>query len=253
MASTALITGASSGIGLELAKIFAREGYDLVLVARRGDRLEALAGELRASGRSVHTIAKDLSLRESVSEIAAELDRSGIAIDVLVNNAGTATFGHFVDHDWAKDRETIDLNIAAPTELTHRLLPGMVKRGKGRILFVASTAGFQGLPYISVYAASKAYLLSLSDALADELRGTGVTVTALCPGPTDSEFAVRSGSEHSGIFARGTMTSAAVAEIGYQACMRGRRIVVAGVFNKMLVAGSKFIPRSWATFIGRLM
>lgn len=228
------------------------DGYNLVLVARRADRLAEVAASLgKSSAGRIHVIAKDLTRAEAVSELCDELQRQSIAIDVLVCNAGTAGFGLFVEHDWPADRQTIDLNVRSVTELVHRILPGMVARKQGRILLVASTAAFSGIPYLSVYSATKAYLLSFGDSLAEELRGSGVTVTTLCPGPTSTEFAAATGSEHSGLFHRGTTSSDYVARVAYHACLRGKHIVIPGFFNWLLAVSSRTVPRSWATFIGR--
>ncbi|HLN57107.1 MAG TPA: SDR family oxidoreductase, partial [Thermoanaerobaculia bacterium] len=185
----ALVTGASSGIGKELARLIAADGYDLVLVARRQERLEELARELSvAHGVSARVIAADLADPDSPKRIVEELEAERIAVDVLVNNAGFGIYGRLWNSDITRQLEIIQVNVVALTDLTGRLLPGMVSRKRGRIVNVASTAAFQPGPYQAVYYATKAYVLSFSEAIAEELKGTGVTVTALCPGPTTTEF-----------------------------------------------------------------
>jgi short-subunit dehydrogenase len=253
-ARTALVTGASSGIGLELTRLLARDKYRLAIVARRRERLDDLSAYCRhISGHEVLSIVKDLSKPEAPAEVADELRDAGFHVDVLVNNAGSAAYGHFANNDWPKERDTLQLNIATPTELTHRLLPGMISRRYGRILNVASTAAFSGLPYLAVYAATKAYLLSFSVGLAAELAGTGVTVTALCPGATDSEFAEATGAQKSQLFARKGMTPEEVAAAGYRGCMKGTRIVIPGTLNKLLNISSRLVPRRLATWTGGKM
>ncbi|HZC76160.1 MAG TPA: SDR family oxidoreductase, partial [Ktedonobacterales bacterium] len=195
---TALVTGASSGIGEELARLFARDGYDLVLVARGKTQLEALAAELRQRhGVSLTVLATDLAQPAAAQAIYDELTRAGITVDVLVNNAGYATYGSFTEIPAETELAMLQVNMAALTHLCKLFLPPMVRRGSGRVLNVASTAAFQPGPLMAAYYASKAYVLSLSEALANELRGTGVTVTALCPGPTRSGFQSRAKMEDS--------------------------------------------------------
>ncbi len=188
MGQWVLITGASSGIGWELAKVYAEAGCDLVLCARRKDRLAQLAAELRPLGRRVEVVEVDLAKRRAPRRLVARLDKLGIAVDVLVNNAGTADHGAFSILDPEALDTLVAVNIRALTALTRLLLPGMLARGAGRILNVASVAAFQPVPALAAYAASKAYVLSLSEALSEELRGSGVTVTALCPGLTRTEM-----------------------------------------------------------------
>ena len=189
MTGTALITGASSGIGLELAKLFARDGYELVLVARRVERLEELGRELtQRHGVRCHTISVDLAQPDAAAEIVRRLEGAGPAVDVLVNNAGFGVLGPLATTEPETAGRMIRVNIEALTQLTRALLPGMLARRRGRILNVASTAGFAPGPLMAVYYATKAYVISFSEALAEELRGTGVTVTVLCPGPTRTEF-----------------------------------------------------------------
>ena len=246
---TALVTGASSGIGLEMARLIAKDGLDLVLVARRREKLEAVARELSVThGISARVIAKDLARRTSPAEIAEELEGERIAIDVLVNNAGLGVYGRFWKTDLARQLEVVEVNLVALTDLTGRFLPGMVARRRGRIVNVASTAAFQPGPHMAVYYATKAYVLSFSEALAEELSNTGVTVTALCPGPTITEFQRAAGIEDTPLF-RGplTMDAASAAKAGWDGAKRGKRIVVPGLGNKLLKEAVRFSPRRLVT------
>src|SRR6267142_3603408 len=220
---TALITGASFGIGQELARIFAREGYSLVLVARSGDKLRQLAAELeKANGTRSLILASDLSAPGSAAYLHDQTTRAEIDVDVLVNNAGFGQFGLFAENDLEECLQQIQLNITTLTHLTRLYLPEMVARKSGRILNVASTAAFQPGPLMAVYYATKAYVLSLSEALAEETRGTGVTVTALCPGPTASGFQAGAAMEGSRLVrGRKLPTAASVARYGVAAMRKG--------------------------------
>lgn len=245
--ATALVTGASGGIGLELARVFAENGHDLVLVARTVERLEALARELEARHRiRARALAADLTDPEAPARIEAALE-GGTTIDALVNNAGFGLLGPFATTDLAAERDMIQVNVTALVELTKRFLPGMIQRRRGRILNVASTAAFQPGPLMSVYYASKAFVLHFTEALATELDGTGVTATALCPGPTATGFqsAARMGRIP---LVRGPMMmdAATVARVGYAGLRRGRRVVVPGLLNALLVQGVRFAPRRLA-------
>lgn len=236
--TTALVTGASGGIGLELARLLAADGHDLVLVARSAGKLDELAAELAAERTRV--IVADLSRPDAAAAIHAEVPE----VDVLVNNAGVGDFGAFVDADLSKTLAMIQLNVTSLTELTHRYLPGMAARGSGRILNVASTAAFQPGPLMAVYYASKAYVLSFSEALAEELRSTGVTVTAFCPGPTASGFQAGAEMESSKLVQGRTLpTAAAVARSGHAAMLAGKVVSVPGARNKVLVSSVRFSPR----------
>ena len=242
---TALVTGASSGIGLEFAKLLAREGHDLVLVARRREALEEVARELAVKhGVAVHVIAKDLAAPDSAAEIFGELETEHIVVDILVNDAGLGLHGRFWETDLERQIEIIQVNVVALTALTGRFLPGMVARGRGRIVNVASTAAFQPGPYMAVYYATKAYVLSFSEALAVELSDTGVTVTALCPGPTVTEFQTAAGLEDTLLF-RGpfVMKAEKVARAGWAGAKRGKRVVIPGLANKLLKGIVRFSPR----------
>jgi short-subunit dehydrogenase len=246
---TALVTGASSGIGLEFARLLAREGHDLVLVARRRDALEDLARELAVTnGVAVRVIAKDLTAQDSTAEIFSELETERIVVDILVNNAGLGLHGRFWETDLDRQIEIIQVNVVALTGLTGRFLPGMVARGRGRIVNIASTAAFQPGPYMAVYYATKAYVLSFSEALAQELSDTGVTVTALCPGPTVTEFQAAAGLEDTLLF-RGplVMDAAKVVRAGWAGAKRGKRVVIPGLANKLLKETVRFSPRRLVT------
>jgi len=233
--ATALVTGASSGIGLEIARILAKD-YDLTLAARSGDKLDALATEI--GGASVFAV--DLSDPEGPHQLVAELP----AVDVLVNNAGFADWSAFADASETKLDEMIELNVGALTRLTRAYLPGMLERGNGRVMNLASTAAFQPGPLMAVYYATKAYVLSLSEALAEETRGTGVTVTALCPGPTASGFQARAEMEDSRLVkGRKLPTAAEVAAYGVKAMNRGDVVAVPGFMNKAMAALVRFSPR----------
>ena len=246
---TALITGASGGIGLELARLFAAGGYDLVLVARSTAKLEELAGELRKHGGAVRVLAKDLARPESPEEVFRELEAAGVAVDVLVNNAGFATYGPFVEIDLGRELEELQLNVVTLTHLTKKLLPGMLARRRGGVLNLASTAGFQPGPLMAVYYATKAYVISFSEALAEEMSGTGVTVSVLCPGPTATGFQRRAGMEASKLFSGVLQVAdaAAVARAGYEGFRAGKRIVIPGLINKIGVQSIRVSPRALAT------
>ena len=255
MNQTALVTGASSGIGYELAKLFAQDGCRLVLVARNEQALIDLAEELQAKhGISTKILAKDLSKSGAASEIFAELQRESIHVDILVNNAGLGTHGFFseTDPDWLL--EVMQVNMAAITHLTRLFLTGMLQRKSGKIFNIASTAGFQPGPLMAVYYATKAYVLSLSEALANELRGTGVTVSVLCPGPTRTGFQARADMEDSGLISGKilkVMDAATVARIGYRGMMKNKTIVIPGLLNKIGVFSVRLGPRKLVAQIVR--
>lgn len=240
-----LITGASSGIGLELARVAAGKGHDLVLVARTEGKLRELARELHERhGVRAEVIAADLSRPEAAAEVVSRLETLGIQIDALVNNAGFGVYGPFTETALAIELQVIQVNIVALTELTKRLLPGMVARRSGRILNVASTAAFLPGPLMAVYYATKAYVLSFSEAIANELAGTGVTVTVLCPGPTASGFQAAAKLEESKLMAGKTLaTSRQVAQDGYDAMMAGKTLIVSGWSNKLVAQMPRLLPR----------
>jgi short-subunit dehydrogenase len=233
--TTALVTGASSGIGLEIARVLA-PGHDLVLVARSAAKLDALAAELGGA----RVIAADLSDPSAVAKVTAEVPD----VDVLVNNAGVGGFGAFAEADLDRTLAMIQLNVTSLTALTRQYLPGMLARGHGRVMNVASTASFQPGPLMAVYYATKAYVLSFSEGLAEEVRGTGVAVTALCPGPTASGFQAAADMELSPLVANRKLPSAAdVARYGVKEMERGGVVAVPGALNKLMAASVRFTPR----------
>jgi short-subunit dehydrogenase len=239
---TALVTGASSGIGAALARELARHGHDLVLSARSVAPMEALAEQLRGLGAQATVIAADLAGPRGVTVLAGELAGRGIEIDVLVNNAGLGAFGRFERSDAARDAEMLQVNIVALTELTRALLPAMHARRRGKIMLVASTASFLPCPNMAVYGATKAYVRSFGEALAEELRGSGVTVTVLCPGTTATKFFEIAGGALSKLQMQRMMSAEAVAQIGYAGMARGERVVVAGLMNRILAFAAIHTP-----------
>ena len=242
---TTLVTGASDGIGLELARIAAAHREDVVLVARRESTLRDLAKELEQQhGVRAHVVPADLGQPGAATEVAARVAALGVDVDHLVNNAGFGIYGRFVETALDIELQILQVNIVALTELTKRLVPGMVARGRGRILNIASTAAFLPGPLMAVYYASKAYVLSFSEAIANELAGTGVTVTALCPGPTASGFQKAAHLEGSKLVAGMRLaTSRDVAQVGFDAMVAGTRIVVPGVRNKLVSQMPRLLPR----------
>jgi short-subunit dehydrogenase len=244
----ALVTGASGGIGLELARLFAGDGHDLVLVARGGERLAVIARELEERNRvEVRAIARDLS--NPIAPLSL-FDECG-EVDFLVNNAGFGHRGAFADEDPAVLSEMLQVNVAALTQLTRLFLPAMVDRGSGRILNVASTAAFQPGPLMAVYYASKAYVLSFSEAIRAELDETGVSVTTLCPGPTRTAFVERAEVSRNRFTSSRAMEPFEVAREGYAAMMAGRAVVIPGKANRLGAAGARLAPRSLAAGIAR--
>ena len=257
--AVALITGASSGIGRELARLFAKDGYDLVLVARSRSKLESLATELRSQHQIQATVMVcDFANPSAPQAIADQLASHSVEIDVLVNNAGTQVYGEFAGESLEQQLAMIQVNTTALVHLTHLLLPGMIHRSRGRILNVGSTGSFAPGPLNAVYCASKAFVLSFSQAIGAELAGTGVTVTALCPGATDTDFITRHGMQDVRIF-RHTMPPVLVAQIGYRAMQRGRPLAVPGFSNQLQVLSFQLMapfmgltPPAWLMAIGRL-
>jgi hypothetical protein len=254
---TALITGASFGIGMELARIFAREGYNLVLVARSADRLRQLAAELeKAHGARTLILATDLTDPGACAYVLDQTTRADIQVDVLVNNAGFGQYGWFAESDLEECLRQIQLNVTTLTHLTRLYLPAMMERAKtggksGRILNVASTAAFQPGPLMAVYFATKAYVLHFSEALANELDGTGVTVTCLCPGPTATEFHKRANATGQRLLKFGAMDARTVAEDGYRALIAGQPVVISGLKNSLTAHMVRLFPRRLVTAIMR--
>lgn len=255
---TALVTGASGGIGAALARLFAADGYDVALVSRGQARLEAVAEEIRAAhGVRAHVVAQDLAEPGAPAELHARFEREGIPVDVLVNNAGFGLMGPFVHTggeaatDVAREMEMIQLNVAALVHLSKLFLPGMVARGRGGVLNVASTAAFQPGPEMAVYYATKAFVVSFGEALRVELEGTGVHVSTLCPGPTETAFAEAANMHGSGLFAGGVMDAETVARIGYDGFHAGRGIVITGLKNRVMAHATRLVPRGVAARIAR--
>lgn len=246
----ALVTGGSGGIGLEFARLLARDGFALILVARDPARLEEAARELRTAGAAaVQVRVADLCDPAAVDRLAAEIART--ELDVLVNNAGFGSYGPFVDADLAATEGMIATNIAALTLLTRAVLPGMLARGQGRIVQVASTAAFAPGPFAAVYAASKAYVLSFSEALSEELSETRIAVTALCPGPTHTGFAARAGMGATRVFRGPVADAQTVAEAGYRAMLAGKRVEVVGLANRLMTFAVRLAPRRFLARISR--
>lgn len=245
MKKVALITGASSGIGKELAEIHAKDGGDLIIVARRQEKLEALKSELENAHQiKVLTIAKDLGSAEAAKSIYDEVKAAGIEVEYLINNAGFGGHGKFHERAWEQDLAMINLNIVALTALTRFFLPDMVKRNSGRILNVSSTASFMPGPLQAVYFATKAYVTFFSNAVAEELHDTNVTVTALMPGATETEFAQTSGMDKTDLFKK-TVSAHSVALAGYQGMMAGKLDVISGLTTsqKMMMGAIPFLPK----------
>lgn len=252
MNKTALITGASGGIGLELARIHASKGDDLILVARTGSKLGQLKTELgQKFNIQVYNIEKDLSVKDAGKEVFEEVKRKGITINYLINNAGLGDFGLFAECDWDKQERMINLNITALAHLTRLFLPEMIERGEGKILNVASTASFQPGPKMSVYFATKAFVLSFSEAINNEVRDKGITVTALCPGSTESGFHAVVIDNPNLVKDRKMPTAKEVAEFGYNAMMKGTPVAIHGFKNALMANAVRFFPRGFIVKMAR--
>jgi uncharacterized protein len=251
--STALITGASGGIGYELAKLLAKDHHNLVLVARNGPRLGQIADELqRQFGIKVTTVALDLTEPDSPRSLFAQLQSDGIAVDILINNAGYGKFGEFAAIPVEDSLGQIQLNITALTYLTRLFLGPMLERRSGKIMNVASTAGFQPGPLMAVYYATKAYVISFSEALANEMAGKGVSVTCLCPGATETDFAARAGNDKTRLFkSLRPMDAKTVARVGYRGLLKGKTLVIPGLRNWLVAESVRFSPRKLVTAISR--
>lgn len=241
----ALITGASAGLGEQFAQCFARDGHDVILVARGAARLEALAAKLeKEHGVKAHVLPADLGQPDAPERLFEAVQARGLAVDFLVNNAGFGSTGAFLEQDLAREAEMVQVNCTALLKLSHLFSRPMRERGAGRILNVASTAGFQPGPYMATYYATKAFVVSFSEALAHELKGSGVTVTCHCPGATHTEFAQRAGNEKTRLFQRpGVAKAPDVAAHAYAAMMRGRVLSVHGALNWMTAVMVRFSPR----------
>ncbi|HTT24613.1 MAG TPA: SDR family oxidoreductase [Candidatus Sulfotelmatobacter sp.] len=250
--ATVLITGSSGGIGYELAKLFARNHHNLILVARSGDRLVQIAAELRMLGVHVNTCALDLAAPTASKFLFDQVKSAGLMVDILINNAGFGAFGEFAQMPEEQILGQIQLNITTLTQLTRLFLPPMLSRHSGRVMNVASTAGFQPGPLMAVYYATKAYVISFSEALANEVRNGGVSVTCFCPGATHTGFAKRAGNDKSRLFKQfGAMSSEKVALDGYRAVMEGRTLAISGAHNWLVAQSTRFAPRKLVTAISR--
>jgi len=242
---TALVTGASGGIGLELARCFAKDGYDLILVARSAETLDAVAKELSKQFRIRATaIAGDLGEIGSGTKLAQTIADRALKVDVVVNNAGFGDAGGFAVTDLKTQLAMIDLNMRALVELTHHYWPAILKAKRGGVLNVASTASFQPGPFMAIYYASKAFVLSFSEALWEESRGTGVHVSCLCPGSTQSAFRTRAGTDKVRLGRIGQMSAAKVARLGYRAFKVNKRVKITGTMNTIMARAVPFMPRS---------
>jgi short-subunit dehydrogenase len=241
----ALITGASAGLGEQFAQCFARDGHDVILVARTASRLEALASKLEQEHKvKAHVLAADLARPEEPQRIFDEVRARNLEVEFLVNNAGFGSSGPFLEQDLAKEAEMVEVNCTALLRLSHLFAKPMRERGSGRILNVASTAGFQPGPYMATYYATKAFVVSFSEAMAHELKGTGVTVTCHCPGATRTEFSTRAGNEKSRLFQRpGVAKAPDVAQDAYAAMMKGQVLAIHGFTNWLAAASVRFAPR----------
>ena len=251
---TVLITGASSGIGRELAKRFAADGSRLALLARSGGELQTLAEELRSRHKTdARIFTVDLARPDSPAQVLNHLRAAGLKVDVLVNNAGFGAQGRFSDISLERQLQMIQVNMTCLVHLTHLLLPEMMQRNHGGLLNVASTAAFQPGPFMAVYYATKSFVLHFSEALAEELRGTGIAVSALCPGPTRTRFAEAAQMKNSPLMKMSSMSAAEVARIGYEGFRRGHLIVIPGVRNRLLAFCVRLAPRSLVRkVVGRL-
>lgn len=252
---TALITGASSGIGMELAKIHAAKGDHLILVARSEGKLKELAAELSSKHKiQVEIIAADLSKNNSALEVFENIKEKNIQVDYLINNAGFGDFNFVHESDWNKQAMMIDLNVKTLVHLTHLFLPAMIQRKSGKIMNVASTAAFLPCPMMAVYAATKHFVLAFSEALANEVADKGITVTALCPGATESGFQDAAAMRESGFMTNQKFVSAAsVAIYGYKSMMKGKRVAIPGFINKATAGLIRFMPRRAVTSVARKM
>lgn len=244
---TALITGASAGLGDGFARALAKDGHELILTARRVDRLEALAAELRAAhGVAVHVFAADLADPGAPERLLGEIAAAGLAVDLLVNNAGYGARGDFATLDRDEQLGIVDVNCRALVALAHGVLPQMLARGSGGILNIASTAAFQPGPWMAVYYASKAFVLSFSEALHEEVRDQGVRVSALCPGPTRTEFADRAGMGDMAAFDGMASDAETVVRDGLAAIRANTAVKVSGVMNTFMADAIRFTPRIFA-------
>jgi hypothetical protein len=242
---TALITGASAGLGVEFAKLFAKDGHDVALVARRRDKLDEVAADVaKAHGVKASVFAADLTDPAAPKKLYDAVAAAGGDVEFLVNNAGFGSNGAFVEVEAGRELDMIEVNVKALVHLTRLFLPGMVARKSGRVMNVGSTAGFVPGPFMATYYASKAFVISFTEALAYELRGTGVTATVLCPGATATEFAAIAGNDKSALFKGGVADAVSVAAHGYRAMMAGKVMAIPGLRNKLTLQATRFSPRA---------
>lgn len=248
----ALVTGASAGIGREIARVLASHGAHLLLTARRRDRLDDLADSLgRSHGAEVDVIEADLADPAGAAELIQAVDSRRRTVDVLVNNAGAGIHGHGLDHDWDAEARMLQLNVVSLAQLTKHFARGMAQRGSGRILQVASTAAFQPCPGYAAYGATKAFVLSQAEALAEELRNTDVKITALCPGSTNTEFFEVSGNQRNSVQISTSLDPDVVARAGVAAMLAGKRVIVTGLSNKITSTGVRLLPRRLQAILAR--
>ena len=254
MNNTAIVTGASGGIGMELAREHAKKGGDLILIARSKGKLEAIKADFEKHYKvEVILIVKDLAEPNAAKEIFDETEKMGIEINILINNAGVGEFGHFTDYPLEKDEQMINLNMLELTQFCKLYLPQMVARKNGKILNVASSAAFQPGPTMAVYFATKAYVLHFSEALNNEVKEKGITVTALCPGATDSGFIAAANMEESKLMKNKKLpTSSDVAQYGYKSMLKGKAVAIHGFMNYLMVNSVRFAPRSWVVKMARM-
>ena len=244
---TALVTGASGGLGAEIARILAQQGFDLLLVARNERKLQALKEELEAAHNiEAQALPCDLAREDAALDVYDYVLGRALSIDVLVNNAGFGDSGAFHEADWGCQRNMVQVNVVALMQLTRLLVPHMVERRCGMVLNLSSVAAFSAGPYMSVYYATKAYVLSFSEVLSEELRGTGVTVTALCPGPTSTGFESAASMGSSSTMFRHAASAAEVARDGVKAMRAGKAVCLQGAFTKAMAFGSRLVPRAIA-------
>jgi len=254
MGKSALVTGSTSGIGKALTDKLAGDRYNLVLVSRDAGKLSSQSKNLTAKySVEITVIAMDLSAQTAAQNVYEKVKALGISIDILINNAGFDEYGPFLNTDAKKELDMINLHAIFTTEMMKLYIPDMVKNGFGRILNLGSTASFFACPYNAVYAATKTYILSLSRGVNAELKGTGVSVTTLCPGATETEFAPKAGMEATFLFRHMVLKPEKAADVGYRALMKGKAFVVAGWYNKVLVQSSRFIPSAFSVFMTKKM
>lgn len=238
-----LITGASSGIGYELAKLFKRDGYNLILVARNKERLKIASDRLKDKESKIIMLDVDLSKEEEIDKLIRFINENKIEVDILVNNAGVGSFGDFTEIDWSIEEKLIDINIKALTKLTKYFLPKIIEKRSGGILNVASTAAFASGPRMATYYASKAYVLNITEAIHEEVKDYGVKISCLCPGPVRTSFQNKAGINKSEQAKKYLMDADIVAKVGYDQFKKGKVIIIPGSKNKILVNLNKIFPR----------